>query len=79
MIGARGLSFTGGVAKEYKTKLGWGKKIRLVTSRVVLEMLERKCKVETSVGWVLTFSMRTFFNVFIPILRARVGGFSTQR
>jgi hypothetical protein len=59
--------------------LDGGKKIRLVISRVVLEMLERKCRVETSVGWVLTFSMRTFFNVFIPILRARVGGFSTQR
>jgi hypothetical protein len=35
MIGPRGLSFTGGVAKEYKTKLGWGKKIRQVISRVV--------------------------------------------
>ncbi len=35
MIGPRGLSFTGGVAKEYKTKLGWGKKIRHVISKVV--------------------------------------------
>jgi hypothetical protein len=26
MIGPRGLSSMGGVAKEYKTKLGWGKK-----------------------------------------------------
>ncbi len=78
MIGPRGLSFRGGVAKEYKTKLGWGKKIRQVISKVVLEMLERKCRVETSVGWVRTFSMRTF-KVFILILRARIGGFPTQR
>ncbi len=35
MIGPRGLSFTGEVAKEYKTKLGWGKKIRQVISKVV--------------------------------------------
>jgi hypothetical protein len=78
MIGPRGLSFTGGVAKDYKTKLGWGKTIHQVISRVVLEMLERKCKVETNVEWVSTFSMRTF-KVFIPLFKARIEGFRTQK